>query len=143
MKEHNQKTVFRHLMAENAHDMEATLATLHELCVFKVVATGQTYQGRGGAREFYQLWWNAFDLQVEDDSSLHWIEDGNLFAQATFKGTHKGEFMGVEPTGRAFQLPFAVFVDFRDGLLLGEAFYFDLNTLWRQLEVEPPKGVAA
>jgi hypothetical protein len=36
----------RHLVAENAHDLEATLATLHPDCRFDDLATGQTWHGR-------------------------------------------------------------------------------------------------
>ena len=37
----NIKLLYRHLEAENAQDLEGTLATLHPDCVFEDHATGQ------------------------------------------------------------------------------------------------------
>ena len=39
----------RHLAAENAQDLEGTLATLHPDCRFEDLATGQTWRGHDGA----------------------------------------------------------------------------------------------
>jgi len=46
-----------------------------------------------------------------------------------------GAFAGVPSTGRAVELAVAVAVDFRDGLMAGERFYWDAAGLTRQLGV--------
>jgi predicted ester cyclase len=53
--------------------------------------------------------------------------------EASFVGRHIGPFAGVPPTGAALSLRLVVFVSFRDGLLAGERFVYDLNDLLRQL----------
>ena len=59
----------RHLEAENAHDMDATLATLTSDCRFEDVALG-SYRGHEGASQYYRLWWDAFDTEVSPEG-LH------------------------------------------------------------------------
>lgn len=133
----------RHIAAENQHTMEATLATLHEDCVFEDVATGQVFRGRAGAEAYYRQWWSAFDVTASraPGQKSYWTEDGSYIAEATFRGVHHGAFLGVAPSFRAIELPFVVIVAFRDGLMAGERFYYDLGTLMRQIGAEGPNRI--
>ena len=146
MREALEAVVRRHLAAENAHDMTGTLATLHEDCVFEDVATGQVFRGRAGAEAYYRQWWEAFGVTVERSpgGSRWWAEDGTYIAEAQYRGRHVGRFLGLEPTGREIEFRFVVILGFRDGLMAGERFYYDLAHLLRQLGVEklppPPRG---
>jgi predicted ester cyclase len=115
----NEAVLYEHLGAENRHDMEATLATVHPECVFVDEQLGMRWQGHDGAREHYAMWWSAFGVTV-GDGTLHWSRDDFLIGDALYVGTHEGTFAGIAPTGRSIRLPFVVFVDFRDGLLAGE-----------------------
>lgn len=125
----------RHVEAENAHDMERTLATLHPECVFEDVAFGSTYRGHAGAAEYYGKWWGAFGLKFRggDEGVQHFTSAGSVIAEGHFFGRHVGEFHGIAPTGRDVDFRFTVVVSFRDGLMAGERFYFDRSTLWDQL----------
>lgn len=131
----NQSMLFRHLAAENAHDMAGTLATVHPDCVFRDMATGQVFPGRAGAERHYRQWWSAFGNVVErnPEGVAHWLDDETYIAEPRYAGRHVGEFLGLAATGRPFVLPFTVFVRFRDGLFVEERFYYDLATLMRQL----------
>jgi hypothetical protein len=53
-----------HLEAENARDLEATLATLHPECAFEDFATGQRWRAHAGAADHYRQWWDTFDVEV-------------------------------------------------------------------------------
>ena len=44
---------------------------------------------------------------------------------------------GIEPTGRPIVQPFVVILSFRDGLMLGERFHYDLASLVRQIGADP------
>ncbi|MCG8592576.1 MAG: ester cyclase [Proteobacteria bacterium] len=123
----------RHLQAENAHDMEGTLTTLHPDCVFEEVPLGRVFHGREGAREHYDYWWRTFDLHFEESVANHWCEDGSLVAEGVFGGVHKGPFLGIEAPGTSVKYPFLVIVEFRDGLLSREKFYFDLKGIESQI----------
>ena len=132
--------VNRHLAAENAHRIEETLAELHPDCVFEDLPLGQTYRGRVGAEAYYRLWWDALDLEVKGERR-HWSEDGAfMIAQARYQVVHRGRFLDYSPSGRPVDLPLAVVIPFRDGLMAGERFYYDLATLLRQIGVLPAIG---
>lgn len=144
----NQSMLFRHLAAENAHDMAETLATIHPDCVFRDMATGQVFPGRAGAERHYRQWWDAFGNVVERSAlgGAHWIDDETYVAEPQYTGRHVGPFLGLAPSGRGFTLPFVVFVRFREGLFVEERFYYDLATLLRQLGqqyVDPAALVSA
>ena len=129
--------VNRHLAAENEHRMEETLAALHPDCLFEDLPLEKTYHGRAGAEQYYRLWWDAFDLKVHGERR-HWSEDGAfMIAETQYHGIHQGEFLGHAPTGRIIKFPLAVVIPFRDGLMAGERFYYDLSTLLRQIGAAP------
>lgn len=123
----------RHLTAENAHDLEGTLATLAEDCEFVDDALGMRWFGHEGAADHYTMWWEAFDLEVVGER-LH-MADASAVAETTWRGTHRGAFVGIAPTGRSVEFTVAVVIDIRDGLMAGERFYWDGAALARQLGV--------
>jgi len=135
----------RHLEAENGHDLDGTLATLHPQCVFADHATGQVWKGRDGAAAHYRQWWTTFDVVVSRgaNQSAGWLDDATYAAEATWSGTHVGEFLGVKPSGKAIILPFFVVVSFKDGLMDAERFYYDLASLLRQIGPEVVGPIAA
>ncbi|MCF8199623.1 MAG: ester cyclase [Sulfuritalea sp.] len=130
--------IMRHLAAENAHRLDETLATLHPECVFEDVAMGRSFHGHAGAAEYYRMWWEGLRIVVTPESSDRrmWTDDGAYVAETRFTGVHIGPFLGLAPTGRRIEFRFAVFVPFRDGLMAGERFYYDLDGLLRQLGIE-------
>ena len=130
----NESVVNRHLAAENRHEMEATLATLHPACTFEDMALGEVFHERAGAGRYYRLWWDAFDLTVKGQQR-YWADDGTMISEARYIGRHVGEFYGVPATGQPITLPIAVIIGFRDGLMAGERFYYDARSLLVQLGV--------
>ncbi len=132
--------VMRHLKAENAHDLEGTLATLHPECRFDDLATGQSWFGHDGAAAHYRQWWSTFDVEVTraPGQQTAWSADGlGRLSEATWRGRHVGRFLGIEPTERPIVQPFVVILTFKDGLMLGERFHYDLASLIRQISSDP------
>jgi len=127
--------IIRHLTAENAQDLEGTLATLHPDCVFEDHATGQRWRGHEGASAHYRQWWQAFDVKVVrgPSQSSYWASEDTYVAEATWEGSHIGDFLGLAPTKAPIRQPFVVFVSLREGLMAGEKFYYDLASLVSQL----------
>jgi steroid delta-isomerase-like uncharacterized protein len=128
----HQECVRRHLAFENAQDLEGTLSTLHPDCVFEDLPLGKTYRGIDGARQYYTELWAAFDVTVES-RLRHWTIEGNLVAETTFVGPQRAEFLGHPARGNSIRLPLIVIITFRDGLMSGERFYYDLAMLLRQI----------
>ena len=124
----------RHLAAENAHDLAGTLATLTGDCEFVDHTLGMRWSGHEGAAAHYMMWWSAFDTEVAGER-LH-LAESSAVAETTWRGTHRGEFMGVAPTGRTVEFRVAVVIEFRDGRMAGERFYWDGAALARQLGVD-------
>jgi ketosteroid isomerase-like protein len=136
--------VRRHLEAENDHDLEGTLATLHPECRFDDFATGQSWFGHEGAAAHYRHWRTTFDVEVRrGEGQRRYIADDGHISEATWHGRHVGRFFGIEPMGRTIVQPFVVILSFRDGLMLGERFHYDLASLVRKITVDPLTAVAA
>ncbi len=131
----NKRLVDIHVEAENKHLLAETINTLHSECVFEDIPLGQIYKGREGAAEYYQTWWNAFGIIVKPNRGIQWTIDGNMVAESRYVGTHTGEFFGLKATGRSIDLPFVVIIGFKEGLMLGERFYYNLPYLLDQLGV--------
>lgn len=128
----NQNILISHVNAETVFDMEGTLATLTPDCLFEDVPSGETFKGHEAVRRYYGKWWAAFG-NVPSKSRRHVAAPDLLVVETRFVGTHKGEFDGVAASGRPIDLPVAIFVSFRDGLMSGERFYYDRRTLLSQI----------
>ena len=123
-----------HLAAETVFDMEGTLATLTEDCLFEDVPTGEVHRGRDGVRAYYREWWTAFGIVPEDIRS-YIVSENFLIVETRFVGTHRGSYRGRAATGRPLDLPVAIFIGLRDGLMSGERFYYDRATLLAQIGI--------
>jgi steroid delta-isomerase-like uncharacterized protein len=123
----------QHVSAEVRFDMEGTLATLTEDCLFEDMPTGEAYRGREAVRSYYREWWDAFG-NVPSHSHLYVAAADRLIVETRFAGTHRGAYRGAAPTGRPIDLPVAIVVSFRSGLMSGERFYYDRATLLAQIE---------
>lgn len=133
----NRALVARHLSAENAHRLEETLETLHPECVFEDLPLGLVYRGREGAAAYYRTWWDAFSIDVRG-IARHWSVEGHMVAETRYVGLHTGDFHGVRATGRPVNLRLSVVITFKDGLMLGERFYYDTGALFSQLGLARP-----
>ena len=85
-----------------------------------------------GNRAFYEILWSAFpgSRLVVDDV----LADGDRLAlRFRLTGEHRGEFMGVPATGRAFVLDGQTIMRFRDGRVVERWTTSDLLGLMAQL----------
>jgi predicted ester cyclase len=48
-------------------------------------------------------------------------------------GTHTSALFGIPATGKPIRLPLTIVFPMRDGEILGERMYFDVDSLYRQL----------
>jgi steroid delta-isomerase-like uncharacterized protein len=136
-----QAVVRRHLEAENAYRLPETLDTLTPDCVFEDVALGERVTGHAGATAYYERWWRAFPDLTWHPQRRAFTDDG-VVSELVARGTHRGDFFGLPPTGRQIALPVTIFVTFAEGRMSGERLYYDLVTLLRQLGATSiPRGI--
>ncbi len=124
----------RHLEMENAYRLQETLDTLTPDCVFEDMALGERVQGHAAAAAYYQRWWTGFPDLTWVPQRRAFTEDG-VVSELIVRGTHRGDYLGIAPTGKTIELPVAIFVSFADSRMASERLYYDLTTLLRQLAV--------
>jgi steroid delta-isomerase-like uncharacterized protein len=99
-----------------------------------------TAEGRADFRELPQRMRGAFpDLEATVDQVI--AEGDRVAMRVTLSGTHRGEFMDVEPTGTSFEIEHAIFVRFEDDQIVELWGQLDAFELRRQLgATEAPAG---
>ncbi|HEY7466139.1 MAG TPA: ester cyclase [Dehalococcoidia bacterium] len=91
-----------------------------------------TAPGGEGVRQVVTMFRTAFpDMTITLDEVI--AEGDTVAALSTLRGTHRGEFMGVAPTGRAVSVTSLTMVQLEDGLLTKSWVKNDVAGLLRQL----------
>ena len=92
-----------------------------------------------GVKQFFTMFRSAFpDLRLEAHEIL---VDGDLVcARATTSGTHDGEFMGLPPSGKRFEIHGFDMVRMRDGQVVEHWGVFDMMTMMQQLGAIPAEA---
>jgi predicted ester cyclase len=93
--------------------------------------------GPDAARAALRSMWAAFpDLRFSIDEL---VADGDrVVAKVTYSGTHRGAFLGVEPTGRSIRFTGVEMAVVIDGLIAREAWHIiDHLEILHQLGSEP------
>ena len=102
-------------------------------------APGEQIRGIEGVRQFYRELRQAFpDIHFTIDSQI--AEADKVVTQWTARGTHKGVFRGIQPTGRKFSMTSIDIDRFVDGKVVECWPSMDELGLLRQLGVVPGIG---
>lgn len=99
------------------------------------------FQGEGpqGFKDFFSYMRNAFpDFNIEPEHMV--ATDDDVAIAYTISGTHEGEFLGVEPTGRKISARGVQIARFRDGQIVERWGSSDEIGILQQLGVEPTQG---
>ena len=134
----------RHRAAEDARDYPAVMATLTDDCFLEHVSLGLRSEGKTDATGAYEELFGAFPDLGPVPGGLAFGEDV-LVAFGDLRGTMRGPWLGLEPTGREFTVPLVNIVPFRDGLMQGERLLYDAATLCDQagLDLSQLRAAAA
>jgi predicted ester cyclase len=119
-----------HSLAEDKRDLPRLLDTLALDCVYEVVPTGQRWEGRDGARAFYQSLLGAIpDVKFRLRDIV--IGPQGVMEVAEMAGTHQGPWAGLAPTGRQVQLLLVIHFPWNAAAqkFAGERIYFDRSAL--------------
>jgi steroid delta-isomerase-like uncharacterized protein len=127
----------RALAAYNRHDAAGFAECFTGDGVFRPVATGEVAEGRDQIQAMMEEVWRAFPDWALESRGLHDCGDAAWLAW-TIRGTHEGEFRGIPPTHRRFEmLGCSHFTLAPDGLIAQDDVYYDSATLLRALGVLP------
>lgn len=98
------------------------------------------FRGRQAAKEVFQQFRAAFpDLSVTIQDMI--AEEDTVAVRVTWHATHKGEFMGIEPTDREVTVEIISFLRLKGGKVTERWIQPDQLGLMRQIgALEPPGG---
>ena len=133
-------TIAEHIRHEEAKDWPAVSRTFTpqaEDAYYDVVPLQMRFQQMKGVMDFYQAFTGGFpDFHI----TVHTQHDvpGVSVLEVQITGTHKGEYCGIEATGRRVSIPLMGFFLFNTvtGYLNAERIYFDNNTILAQIRGE-------
>ncbi|WP_186403742.1 ester cyclase [[Actinomadura] parvosata] len=124
-----------HSQAKTSGDITGALAWCHQDVIFETIAFQSAAHGIDAARRQFQGFLGAFpdySVQLEDLREM----DDLVLGVGRIAGTMKGPLAGVEPTGRAFDLPFVCLWYVHDGLITLERFFYDFNEMCEHLGID-------
>jgi steroid delta-isomerase-like uncharacterized protein len=123
--------------AWNAHDPDGFVKLVSEDFIAESDTFPAPLRGRDGARQSMQMYIKAFpDLHFDIEQM---IASGEfVVTRWHVTGTHKGELMGIPPTGRRGEgIHGCTVSEYRAGKVVRQWLYWDVATLLRQIGVMP------
>jgi steroid delta-isomerase-like uncharacterized protein len=133
----NNKAMDRRFVNEvlNEHNLDVLPDLIAEDFVEQNPPPGQG-PGREGLRQFLAQMFEAFpDMRWEAEEVV--AEGSRTAGWGTWKGTHRGTFVGIPPTGRTVSVEFWVMNHYRDGKVAESRIIMDTMSLMQQLGVVP------
>jgi steroid delta-isomerase-like uncharacterized protein len=133
LRERREEIVREHMETENRHDYDATIATFDHPR-YELIGTGDVYDGPEEVASYFEETRTAFPDQENEVIAVHHADDAVL-VEAWVRGTHRGPYRGLPPTGRRWEMRFVAVFVFEEDRLVCERVYFDANTVLRQLGI--------
>jgi len=139
LQRNNLAVIKQHIAAMQAHDID-TIASLLDDSFVLISDTVPTPTRRTDRQGYLQLWqalWKGFPdaayIIVEDPTA----SDDKVSVIWRGTGTHRGEFVGVPPTGRKTDIQGGSVYQVRDGKIITNWDHWDTGILLRQLGIMP------
>ena len=118
-------------IAKSRQDVLAAMKVLHPDMVLETPAFGTVARGATENERVLTRFFSSFpDYNVALQGSAS--NDDTLICWGTAQMTMTGERFGVVPNGRRAELPVFIQFAFKDDLIAGERFFFDLSALCAQ-----------
>ena len=131
------------IAAWNRGDADGLADAVAEDVIWRDVALPMPMHGREAIRTTARAYLSAFpDMRVDETSST--VAGPRLVQELTITGTHRGELMGLAPTGRWTESYAAVVLTFdEDGMVIEGATYWNALAMLCQLGLAPPLAAPA
>lgn len=118
--------LIKHIHAEEAADLDATMATLEKEPVFESMSEGKIYRGHQSVAEDYARRYYGLTRKLHI-TNLSVNKDG-AFAEVIWEGLHKNTYKGIKPVKNAkvFNIPMVIYYEVSArGLIQRESVYYD------------------
>ena len=103
-----------------------------EDAVFIHMSGGKETKGREAVRQMLQHMYHiTFNAKAIIQNMI--ITENKAVLEATFEGTHIGEFAGIQPTNKKVSVPFCVIYDLENGLIKQARIYMLTEVMLKQL----------
>jgi predicted ester cyclase len=88
-----------------------------------------------GFRQFIYLLWNAFpDIRITFEDVI--VEGNKVVCRYNLAGTHKGQFVDLQPTNKQFRVNGMTIFSFRDAKVIERWNLVDMMSLMEQLRTQ-------
>ena len=119
----------------NAGDLDCYLTLYTPTCTF-VGFPPDVPPNLEGARRYYSMFLQGLpDMNVVFEDTIE--EDDRLAVRYAWTGTHRGVFMGAEPTGRTISGSGLTIMHFEGDLCTKRWIYADVASVFQQLGLSP------
>ena len=127
------KVIREHILQESTQDLEGLLAGMTKDCICAVNISPKPFVGPKAVADRYLQQWRGFpDFKVRVRKIVaegtHYVVTEN-----EWRGTHRGPFFGIPPTGKKAKVRACVLWEFRGSRLRAETVYYDLATVLSQI----------
>lgn len=130
--ERNLRRWMEHVLAENRRDLERLIGTLADDAVYEIVPLKISWRGKDEIRQFYHMLWAAMpDVKLDLRSRV--ADEHYVVEESHVHGTHSGPLFGIPPSGRYIEFDLVIYFPFRDGEIMGERMYLDVNSITGQV----------
>jgi steroid delta-isomerase-like uncharacterized protein len=126
-------------IADVEKNWEKVRASLAPDCVYDEIATNRKASGINEVLSIWQGWAKAMpDSKATFDHQI--VKDNTVVLELTWRGTHNGPLQtprgDIAPTGRRFELKACQIIEMSGERAKTIRQYFDMNTLFQQLNVQ-------
>ena len=137
------KTIREHIRQESTQDLDGLLEGMTKDCICAVNVSPRPCVGPKAVADRYLKQWQGFpDFKVRVRRVVA-VGKNYVVTENEWRGTHRGPFFGIPPTGRRARVNACVLWEFRGKKLRAEYVYYDLATVMRQLGVLEVKASRA
>ena len=131
--ERNLRLWLEHVLAENRRELDKLIDTLHDDAVYEIVPLKRFWRGKEEIRGFYNMLWTAMpDVKLDLKSRV--ADEHYVVEESHVHGTHTGPLFGIPPSGRYIEFDLVIYFPFREGEIMGERMYLDVNSITGQVE---------
>lgn len=126
------ETIERMVAIMNTHDLDGCVSCYSEDAELQDPRFPEPVYGAEYVREGFAYWYSAFpDVRITVQRMI--VDPPDVAVEWTFEATHQGEYMGIEPSGEAFQTLTAAHFTVINGKVTRDFSLFDATGL-RTLE---------